>query len=87
MGGVHVVKRGVRLVVPFFYKNVNRDVFLRFSPCSGWVGGGRLGGSVAGKYCSGGGFGLGGLVRKGREQYRRGEKSTEGERRVQKECV
>ena len=62
------------------------DVFLRFSPCSGWVGDwrlgdwrlegrlgdGRLGGSVAGKYCSGGGFGLGGLVRKGREEYRRG---------------
>ncbi len=36
------------------------------------MGDGRLGGSVAGKYCSGGGFGLGGLVRKGREEYRRG---------------
>ncbi len=35
------------------------------------MGDGRLGGSVAGKYCSGGGFGLGGLVRKGREEYRR----------------
>jgi len=30
----------------------------------------RLGGSVAGKYCSGGGFGLGGLARKGREGVR-----------------
>jgi len=43
---------------------------------------GRLGGSVAGKYCSGGGFGLGwfGLVWFGGF-------SKEGERRVQKESV